>query len=405
MSPVPARPAFAALALVALVSGCRRSRATAGPDATTPPATSAAPGIPAVDVALADAHGCLRDPSGVVKCWGRSVAGEVGDGTEIPDTPFSNVRTAPTKVTGVVGAGTLHVSDGLSWVVHPDHGVTAWGSVALFASDGKLPVHWKSLVPKKLDVPPVTALAVGSGAICGLAPDGRVLCAGPAGFGEAGDSAADGSWAGHADFRPVRSVPHAEAIVTLGRDTCALEREAVFCWGISWGKDEGEAPHAHDVPRAVPGAGARPGPAGAHAPHAPHPTGHAHVITRRVAALPIARATGLFVGLHEMCAVDAEGAAWCWPAGASSLPTNPAPARRAFGGAKVVELALGLDVCASTREGTVVCEDRYGPIDTARLRGATQLAAAPVGVCGRVGAELRCAGRGGATEKELYASP
>ncbi|HEY5933940.1 MAG TPA: hypothetical protein VIU61_04880 [Kofleriaceae bacterium] len=351
--------------------------------AVKPPARDAAPvPIAATDLALDDNHGCLRTPAGVVQCWGRNAGGEVGDGTEIPDRPFDNVRTRPTPVTGTVAPGPLQTSAHLSWVVHADGNVTAWGGWQYIR--GSEVRSWKSLVPKRWELPPARQVVVGSGFHCVLQQDGFVACAGL-----------------HEDSFELAALPidKPTQLVAVGGDLCALRADrTVTCAGRSWGKDLGIDPadlrHDHAAP-----------PSGGAPPH-PEP-GPRHKIDRTPIALPLRDIVQLAGGFRTMCALDGQGIAHCWSAEGGMLPSNPVATATALCGGKITALAVGAEVCGILDDRSVCCRDSFYGAFTGleRLRGATRLAVRPGRVCALVGGELRCAGSHGSDERTLFDPP
>jgi alpha-tubulin suppressor-like RCC1 family protein len=375
-----------------MVMACRSS----DPIAQTPEhAGSSARSIAAVDLSLQDKYGCLRDPAGSVRCWGQNDSGEVGDGTSTPNVPSANVRHEPTLVKGAVAAGALHTSMDLSWVVHDDGTVTAWGEFQ--HSVGSDVETWSKLVPTRWELPAVREIAVGYGFVCVIARDNTVWCEGNGSNGELADHPdTDGKVSGHLALAPATLIGHADQIVAVENDACARIGDKVTCWGESWGVDQGSIDEP-PVPPAI-----------SSAPHAapPHPEiGHRHRIDRTPVRLAITNVERLIAGDKQICALDKDGVAWCWSAESNSLPTNPTPTKLAMCKGPLSQLALGSEQCAEQRDGTVCCVDLYGPIDTSRLRGADHLGIGGFLVCGLVDHELRCAGRGHADETSLFASP
>ncbi|HEX7702699.1 MAG TPA: hypothetical protein VF403_18295 [Kofleriaceae bacterium] len=382
-----------------MVMACRSSE-------TPGHASSAArqPSIAAVDLSLQETYGCLRDAAGTVKCWGRNASGEVGDGTSIPNEPSSNVRHEPTLVKGAVAAGALHTSMGLSWVVHDDATVTAWGTEQHVV--GSQVETWSKLVPTRWDLPAVREVVVGWGFLCVLARDNIVWCAGNGSAGELADHPdSDGTAYGHLALAPATAIGHADQIVAVENDACARIADQVTCWGASWGVDHGiidEPP----PPTSSPSQSRTRQPQAPPQAPPPHPEmGHAHRIDRTPVRLAITNVERLIAGDKQICALDKDGVAWCWSAESGTQPTNPTPTKLAVCNGPLSQLALGPELCAEQRDGTVCCVDRYGPIDTSRLRGADHLGVAGFLVCGLVDHELRCAGRGHANESSLFASP
>jgi hypothetical protein len=369
------------LTLVLLAACGSKSEPT--PAVKLPPRDAAAPTpITATDLALDEHHGCLRTPAGVVQCWGRNAGGEVGDGTEIPDRPFDNVRTKPTPVVGTVAPGPLQTSMHLSWVLHPDGTATAWGGYQYLR--GSKIRSWKSLVPRRWELPPANQITVGSGFHCVLQRDGFVACAG----------LDEDSF----DLVPL-PILAPKQIVAVNSDLCVLRADrTVTCAGRSWGKDLGLDPKDIHHDHAAPPSGGAP----------PHPEpGPRHKIDRTPVALPLREIVQLAGGYRTMCALDHEGVAHCWSAEAGMLPTNPPPAAVSLCGGKIKSLAVGAEVCGILVDGSVCCRPSfYGEITGLdRLRGATQLAVRSGRVCGLVGTELRCAGSNRTDERTLFDPP
>lgn len=371
----------ARLALVALAAACS-SKSERPPVVKGASSSESAAPVEAVDLALEDAYGCLRAPDGAVRCWGRNDSGQVGDGTEIPNTPFSNVRTGPVPVKGVVGAGELHASSSLSWVVHPDGQVSAWGTYQYY--DRTATRGWRSLVPKRWELPPAQQVVVGSSFHCVLLRDtNAVACAG------LGDDPS-------LDLVPA-PISTAAELVAVGSDLCArTQHGAVTCVGRSWGKDLGiDERDDHLHPSSAPPSGGAP----------PHPQDQPrHKIDRAPVTLALSNIASLAGGFRTMCAIDREGAAWCWSTEAGTLPSNPTPTKLDLCGGKIKTLAVGEEVCGVLADGNVCCRpSRYGDFtDLARLKNATHLAVRPGRVCGLVDHVLRCAGGSGADERTLF---
>lgn len=369
-----------AVLAIALLAACGSK---SEPTPAVKPSRDAGPAaLAATDLALDDNHGCLRTPTNIVQCWGRNAGGEVGDGTEIPDRPFDNIRTKPTPVAGTVGPGPLQTSPHLSWVVHPDGTVTAWGGWQYII--GSEVRSWKALVPKRWELPPARQVAVGTGFHCVLQQDGFVTCVGLG-----------------SDSFELAALPIANAtqIVAAAGDLCVLRGDrTVTCAGRSWGKDLGIDPADLEHDHAAPPGGGAP----------PHPDpGPRHKIDRTPIALPLRDITQLAGGFRTMCALDGAGSVHCWSTEAGALPTNPTPTITPFCGGKVTALAVGAERCAILDDRSVCCQPSfYGDFSgLERLRGATQLAVRPGRVCAIVAGELRCAGSHGADERTLFDPP
>jgi hypothetical protein len=365
--------------------------------------------IAAIDISLDENYGCYRDPQRVVHCWGRNASGEVGDGTEIPNDPFSNVRATPVPVKGIVAEGDLHTS-GMSWVVHPDHSVTAWGSY--FHNLQTSSVSWKALVPTRLEFPSLLEIGIGSGFLCVLTDKKVVMCQGYGGFGALGDGRDDSA---AKKLTPAALIGFAEQIMIVGNNACARSAEGtVLCWGIEWGKDLGvdsvmplpqlmpEVRESSAAPKRM--LSSVPATSNHLPPPHPMPTEH-HNIDRSPIRLSLTNIVNIAGGYRTMCAVDKDGAAWCWSGQTSQLPTNPTPKKITFCKDPIRNLAVGAEICAQEIDGDVCCEPSpNGAFDTSRLRGATHLTVRSGLVCGIVDQTLRCAGSNGIDEHALWDS-
>jgi len=384
-----------AIAASVACTACRDPAASASPTSpgsgTKSASTEVDPNaIAATDVSLQDDFGCYRGTDSIVRCWGRNSGGQVGDGTSIPDSPDTNVRATPVAVKGAPGDGALHTSPHLTWVIHADGSVNAWGEWIVTA--GAASDQWSSLVPKRWKLPPVREIAFGSSFFCVLTVDGVVQCEGDGGRGGLGDGQSNS----RATLGVATGVGKSTRLVAGDDNACALDAEGhVTCWGVAWGKDLGidsEAPPPVSV---------RSG----HAAPPPHPlAGPHHRVDRAPVRLDLpSAAVDIYAGFRSTCALLRDGSVWCWSSMTSLLPDSPAPQKVACAG-PVKELADGCylqvngDVCC----GPSVIDARYDKYDLARLRGATHLAVRLQWVCGIVKNKLRCTSDHGLDERSLF---
>ncbi len=148
----------------------------------------------AAQISAGYSHTCAVLVTGAVQCWGRNIAGQLGDGTTVD-------RTAPTNVVGL-GTGVSHVAAAYSHTCArlSDGGVRCWGSNAAgelgdgTTADRLTPVDVASL---STGVVAVTAAGGSSqaqygplyryGHSCALTAAGGLKCWGSNFYGELGD--------------------------------------------------------------------------------------------------------------------------------------------------------------------------------------------------------------------------
>lgn len=162
-------------------------------------------------ITAGEEHTCALTTGGGVKCWGRNWFGELGDGT-------TTSRSTPVDVVGLgSGVAAIAASYDHTCALTTGGGVKCWGDTATTPAD----------VPGLGSG--VAAIAVGAGHSCALTTGGGVKCWGANWTGQLGD--------GTTDYRstPVDVVglgSGVEAITAGGSHTCALVTGGmVKCWG------------------------------------------------------------------------------------------------------------------------------------------------------------------------------
>ena len=182
----------------------------------------------AVALAAGQSHTCALKASGSVSCWGVNANGELGDGTR-------SSRPTPVLVTGLSNAVAIAAGIAHTCALRSDATAVCWG----FNGDGRLgngSVGGTSDLPVAVaGLTGATALAAGGRHTCALRVDGTMSCWGGNSYGQLGD--------GTTTPRPFRvsvnGISNAVAIAAGGLHTCALSAGIVQCWGYNGGGELG----------------------------------------------------------------------------------------------------------------------------------------------------------------------
>lgn len=273
-------------------------------------------------VAAGQGHSCVLRESGAVACWGANDRGQLGDGTAVD-------RSTPVTVQGLGDA---------------------------------------------------VELALGEHHSCARKAGGAVVCWGANDKGQLGD----GSTKGHERPSAVQNLPAVTAVVAAGSRTCALNQQAVLCWG-----EAGVGGKQSTRPIKVAGGSQND---------------------------PLVE---LELGPDHSCLRHQSGIARCWGKnrdgrlGDGSYETRPQPVQVASLGGAATDLALGArHSCALRADGEVLCwgddaagalgqgdpedeaEARPGPRHVTRLDDAIALASGDGFSCAvRETGEVACWGR------------
>ena len=284
-------------------SSCER-RITLGPERREATRVEGITG--AVSLAAGLDHSCALLADGTLRCWGAGCRGQLGngaiDGSEVP-VPIGT----PDLVLGV-GAGhghTVAITRGetlLSWGWN-GYGQLGIGTTSPLAEPG---------ATEPVDVPGlarIVAADLGLAHSCALDRDGLVWCWGANGAGQLGDGTSDV----RSVPQPVRGLPGPARALALGdRHTCAIvEGSGVWCWGLNDTGQLGVAPSCAGM----------------------------ECDRERVAVLVgLPDAIGITAGSRHTCALDGEGAVWCW--GSNDVGQL---GLGAIGGARPTPSAVGLE--------------------------------------------------------------
>jgi alpha-tubulin suppressor-like RCC1 family protein len=176
-------------------------------------------------VSASDQHTCILTSSGGVKCWGKNLSGELGNGTYTG----SNV---PVNVSGLAsGVSAISAGGSHTCALTVSGGVKCWG----FNSDGelgngtttdsKIPVNVSGLASG------IIAISAGYEHTCVLTSSGAVKCWGYNGEGQLGNGTNTNSSV-PVDVSGLLS--GVRAISAGGLHTCALTAfRGVQCWGYN----------------------------------------------------------------------------------------------------------------------------------------------------------------------------
>jgi alpha-tubulin suppressor-like RCC1 family protein len=287
---------------------------------TLPEVTDAA----AID--LGDHHGCALLSDGTARCWGSNDEGQLGDGTYAP-------RWVPVEVSGLEGAVGIAAGDMHSCALRSEGTVACWGrneegQLGRGSSEGSAsPVEVTGLSD-------AVAISVGSLASCALRSGGTVVCWGAFFPDEYPLSGVPSTVTGIADARAI-SVGEGHACALLGDGTAR-------CWGDDNEGQLGDGPGESD----------------------------------EVFPVTVSTVSGLSDLVHltagslHACALDADGAAFCWgrnregQLGDGRTESSSVPVRVATLPPAQTITAGGYHTCALLVDGRMACwgSNHYGEL-------------------------------------------
>lgn len=227
-------------------------------------------GIPAtVTVAVGFRHACALARTGETHCWGRGIAGELGNGVAQDSRLPVQVQTSQRFQQISAGAFTCGLNSAREiycWGASGGPGVGSGSS-----GNALLPVRIASNLP-------FTSVSVGDYSACAVTVDGDVYCwgnnsEGQLGTGNLSAAAVPGLVAG------ALSGLDASAATVSGDHACALSAQQAYCWGRKLATGEPDA----DNPQLVP-----------------------------VAVRTDVRFLSISAGVGYNCAIATDNVAWCW---------------------------------------------------------------------------------------------
>lgn len=177
-------------------------------------------GIPAI--VAGRYHTCLITPSHTVQCWGRNSDGQVGDGTQLP-------QTQPINVSGLTGVTALTLGVEHTCALLQNGAIQCWGSNGSGQlGDGTTTEHF---TPKAVSglAGTATALAAGDSHTCALLQPGSVQCWGANNVRQLGNGTNSPA------SSPVNVAGLSSGVIALtagATHSCALlQGGGVKCWG------------------------------------------------------------------------------------------------------------------------------------------------------------------------------
>ena len=183
-------------------------------------------GLPGTAKAIAAGtrHTCAILSDGTVWCWGRNVEGQLGEGTT------GGARAIPTQVAGLVGVTQIAAGFEHACALSEGEGVWCWGGNA-FGQLGLAPTSSPSLPIRLAGLNGARQVVAGIYHTCALLPDGSGRCWGFNNIGQLGDGTFETSFT----QRPVTGLTGAVRLSAGGHHNCAVLNSAgdVACWGLN----------------------------------------------------------------------------------------------------------------------------------------------------------------------------
>lgn len=307
---------------------------------------------PVVDIDTMDGHTCAIARDASLWCWGFSAYGQlaVSEGS-IPDCGRAECSRIPLR-------SFAPPVDGLAVGFHATVARLVDGEVAGWGRDAAA----RAALEAELFAPRDVDLGMQHG--CALTADGALRCFGESDFGRLGDGDRDD---GVVDLERVASFE-------VGAEhTCAIDGDdLVWCWGYDWAGSLGRP--KRDLEYCVHGD------TGGECARVPvQPTGEP-------------RAAQVSVGARRSCVLDLDGQVWCWGAwtvngGVSTCGSRPGECDHVLteveGLVDVVAIEVGASVaCALQADGAVWCWGWNGLRQLGDGSRADEITDAPVRVAG-----------------------
>ncbi len=174
----------------------------------------------ATAVSVGDYHACALLTGGNLKCWGRGINGQLGNGTTT--TTSTPVSVAGITTATAISAGGYHACALLAGGSVKCWGQNTWGELGDgTTNDSSTPVAVSGITN-------AIAISAGLDHTCALLGDGSVRCWGRGDYGQLGDA----TFAGSSTPVAVTGLSGATTVSAGGFHTCAqLADGTIECWG------------------------------------------------------------------------------------------------------------------------------------------------------------------------------
>lgn len=205
------------------------------------PAAVTLPSSSYVAMAAGEAHTCIVQTNGTIKCWGHGGYGQLGLG--IGKTPLA--QFVPANVVGITNAKSVVAGFGHTCALLATGTVKCWG----FNNHGQLGNNSKTSSSVPIDVPGLSGvidIAAGQYHTCAIVKDGMIKCWGTNGVGQLGNGTKVNSTI---PIATSNSAGLGSIAISAGANhTCAvLSNYTVQCWGYNNDGQQGASSNQNNL--------------------------------------------------------------------------------------------------------------------------------------------------------------